>query len=285
MNDEGYRIRPMTRPEIELCTHWASAEGWNPGEHDAEAFHAADAEGFLVGLLNGKPIASISAVRYGEHFGFIGFYIVVPELRGQGYGLQLWNAAMQRLNGRLVGLDGVVEQQANYRKSGFEFAYNNIRYQGVAQPMATTIPEPGITDLADVPKAALYEFDRELFPAPRHAFLDSWLSRSGTTAKACMKNGLLQGYGVIRPCQAGYKIGPLFANDLTTAQSLYNALVSQVEPEAQVQLDIPQINSQAMALVEGNHMQPVFETARMYTGPAPDIDTQRIFGVTSFELG
>ena len=285
MKDESYSIRPMTPPEIELCTQWAGAEGWNPGVHDAEAFHAADAEGFLVGLLNGKPIASISAVRYGDHFGFIGFYIVVPELRGQGYGLQLWNAAMERLKGRLVGLDGVVEQQANYRKSGFEFAYNNIRFQGIAQPVSTPAADPGLADLADVPKAALNAFDRELFPAPRHAFLESWLSRPETTAKACMKNGLLQGYGVIRPCQTGYKIGPLFANDLTTAQSLYNALVSQVEPGAQVQLDIPQINPQALALVERNHMQPVFETARMYTGPAPDIDIQRIFGVTSFELG
>jgi hypothetical protein len=32
-------------------------------------------------------------------------------------------------------------------------------------------------------------------------------------------------------------------------------------------------------------MQPVFETARMYTGPDPDIDLQTVFGVTSFELG
>ncbi len=33
---------------------------------------------------------------------------------------------------RTIGLDGGVAQQGNYRKSGFEFAYNNIRYGGVA---------------------------------------------------------------------------------------------------------------------------------------------------------
>ncbi len=32
-------------------------------------------------------------------------------------------------------------------------------------------------------------------------------------------------------------------------------------------------------------LSPVFETARMYTGPAPAIALDRIFGVTSFELG
>jgi len=29
----------------------------------------------------------------------------------------------------------------------------------------------------------------------------------------------------------------------------------------------------------------VFETARMYTGPAPAIDLARIYGITTFELG
>jgi hypothetical protein len=29
----------------------------------------------------------------------------------------------------------------------------------------------------------------------------------------------------------------------------------------------------------------MFETARMYRGPAPEIDTAKVFGITSFELG
>ena len=40
-----------------------------------------------------------------------------------------------------------------------------------------------------------------------------------------------------------------------------------------------------MRLVEGFSFAPAFETARMYTGPAPAIDMQRLFGVTTFELG
>ena len=73
----------------------------------------------------------ISAVRYGSGFGFIGFYIVRPNFRGQGYGLQIWNAAMARLAGRTIGLDGVVAQQDNYRKSGFVLAWNNARFEGL----------------------------------------------------------------------------------------------------------------------------------------------------------
>ena len=58
-----------------------------------------------------------------------------------------------------------------------------------------------------------------------------------------------------------------------------------VESGAQVQLDIPQTNPHAPALVERNNMQPVFETARMYTGQAPNLAMHNIYGVTSFELG
>ena len=38
---------------------------------------------------------------------------------------------MARLEGRVVGLDGVVDQQANYQRSGFVLAHRNIRFGGV----------------------------------------------------------------------------------------------------------------------------------------------------------
>src|SRR5262245_52787924 len=114
-----YGIRTMTSGEIDFAIDLAAAEGWNPGLHDAANFHAADPAGFLVGVLDGEPTACISAVSYDGSFGFIGLYIVAPRHRGKGHGLAIWNAAMQRLAGHTVGLDGVVAQQENYRRSGF----------------------------------------------------------------------------------------------------------------------------------------------------------------------
>ena len=148
----GLNIRAMRPDEIPLAVDWAAAEGWNPGPADAACFATVDPEGFLIGELDGAPAATVSCVNYDEKFAFLGFYIVRPDLRGGGYGLRIWNAAIAHAGPRVIGLDGVVAQQENYRKSGFQLAYANIRYGGtVAAP-----PAPhGIVALGDVPFAML----------------------------------------------------------------------------------------------------------------------------------
>lgn len=117
----------MRLEEIALAIDWAAAEGWNPGLSDAACFTVIDPGGFLVAECDSEPVATVSCVNYDDRFAFLGFYIVRPDMRGHGYGLQLWQAAMVHAGSRIVGLDGVVAQQDNYRKSGFSFAYANIR--------------------------------------------------------------------------------------------------------------------------------------------------------------
>jgi hypothetical protein len=280
---QALRIRPMTRPELDLGIEWAAQEGWNPGLHDADSFHAADPEGFLLGLLQDEPVGMISAVRYGARFGFIGFYIVRPPFRGQGHGISLWRAGMQRLAGRCIGLDGVVEQQASYRRSGFELAWNNVRYQGRAR-LGTRVGA-SVQALARLPLDAVLAYDAAFFPDERREFTRHWIAQTGSAALAVQRDGRMAGYGVVRPCRSGYKIGPLFADDAQAADELYCALVGGLERDAPVQLDIPAPNPFALDLVRSHGMQPVFETARMYVGGSPVLPVHRLFGVTTFELG
>ena len=81
-------ISTMNREDVDLAVEWAAREGWNPGWHDAECFFQTDPQGFLIGTIDSRPVGCISAVSYHNVFGFIGFYIVVPEYRGQGYGIR-----------------------------------------------------------------------------------------------------------------------------------------------------------------------------------------------------
>ncbi len=279
---DGLAIRTMRPDEITLAVDWAAAEGWNPGLADATCFAAPDPDGFLIGELDGTPAATVSCVNYGARFAFLGFYIVRPDLRGRGFGLQIWQAAMAHAGARVIGLDGVTAQQANYRKSGFRFAYPNVRYGGAVTSM--NVPRADLIALKDVPFAAVEADDATVFPAPRRAFLRAWISAPGHVGRAVLRDGRLAGWGVIRPCRKGRKIGPLVAEDRAAAETVLSALLASGSG-GEIFLDVPGVNPDAVTLAESLRLSPVFETARMYTGAIPKLRLERVFGVTTFELG
>ena len=278
-----YTVRPATRAELDISIAWAAAEGWNPGLHDGDSFFVADPNGFLLGFLDDEPIASISVVKYGATFGFLGFYIVKPAYRGQGYGMQIWHAGLDALQGRNIGLDGVTAQQENYKKSGFALAYANIRYEGVSSGNVPNDDES--IALTNLPFDDILAYDRPFFPADRTRFLQSWIHQPESVALGLVVESQLMGYGVLRPCVTGYKIGPLFADDPSVAERLFAALSKSAPQGAPIYLDVPSVNPAAVALAEKHNMRAVFETARMYTRENPALPFNRLFGVTTFELG
>ncbi|HII06657.1 MAG TPA: GNAT family N-acetyltransferase [Methanotrichaceae archaeon] len=280
---EDYAIRRMRRDEVELAIDWAAAEGWNPGLNDADCFYSADPKGFFIGLLNDEPVGCISAVAYGKTFGFLGLYIVRQNFRGRGFGIGLWHEGMDYLLGRRVGLDGVVEQQENYKKSGFQFIHRSVRYQG--EGTGDTIDDPGIIDLSEVSFNDLKRYDMLHFPDQRDQFLKTWVDQPNSVALGFVGDERLKGYGLLRPCRLGFKIGPLFAEDERVAESLFRALTGGAEKGAPVFLDVPEPNSAALRLAERHKMEKTFETARMYTRGDPGLPLRNIFGVTTFELG
>ena len=73
-----------------------------------------------------------------------------------------------------------------------------------------------------------------------------------------MAGGEVQGFGVLRPCRQGFKIGPLFADGPAQAELLYQGLLAKA-PGAPVFLDAPQNNHEAVALVRRHGLEPVFE--------------------------
>lgn len=282
MSPNELAIRVMERADLDRAIDWAAAEGWNPGLDDAACFRAADPAGFLVACLGDEPVASISVVRYSDAFGFLGFYIVRPDRRGRGFGYRLWQAGLARLDGCTIGLDGVVAQQGNYARSGFALAHRNIRFGGTSQVEAPRDPRLRSVD-GDLIEAVL-AYDRPFFPAPREAFLRCWLAPGTRDAIAVMEAGTVRGYGVIRECRSGFKIGPLFAGGEEEASLLFQALAARARG-APVYLDPPEPNEAAVRLARRHGMTPVFETARMYRGPAPDLPLSRIYGISTFELG
>jgi len=278
-------LRLMTKTEVATLVGWAADEDWNPGLHDAELFWETDPEAFIAAEVDGEVIGGGAITSYGGEFGFMGLFILRPEFRGRGLGSRLWHARVGLLRARLrpgatIGMDGIAEIRGWYARSGFTFSHRSIRYESVGGGEVAA----GIVPAADVPGEQLLAYDQRCFPASRERSLHAWLAQPDSLALAAVEGDALRGFGVIRQCGRGAKVGPLFAEDAPTAEALYTSLAAFV-PGEPVFIDVPEINAWAMALVARHGMREVFDRARMYLGPAPRIDESRVYGITTFELG
>jgi hypothetical protein len=277
-------IRTMDRSDLELALDWAADEGWNPGLHDDVAFGAADPAGMLVGVVDDEPVATIACVRYGEAYGFVGLYIVRPDARGEGFGLELWRAGHAHLGDRVTGLDAVGTQVGNYMRSGYRTAWFTTRYEGRGSAAGARAPaSDDAAGIAPIGYAEAAAVDARGFPGPRQHFLQVWLVIPDSRVLGLRRDGVVVGYGVLRRCRVGWKIGPLFAPDAAGADALLDALVTGID--APFWIDVPHANEAGIDLARRRGLAPGFRTARMYRGPAPAYETATVFGGTSLELG
>lgn len=274
-------VRTLQPAELERLIDWAAAEGWNPGLADAAAFHAADPQGFMGAFVDGEMTAGISAVAYGKTYGFIGLYICRPDMRGKGHGKAVWEAGMARLAGRTVGLDGVDAQFENYRGKGFAPAYRTIRFGGRLKSAPAAASASLIDAVSDRLLPEVVAFDRRSFPEARDAFLEHWLTPPHVV-RIAVSGARIFGYGVMRKCRAGWKIGGLSATDEETAVALASSLASVADGD--VFIDVPATRHRFIEFLTGSGLEPGFETTRMYLGGAIPLAPE-LFGVTTLELG
>ncbi|MFW5705987.1 MAG: GNAT family N-acetyltransferase [Bacteroidota bacterium] len=283
---ENLKFEKLDKSVLQQLIRWAASEGWNPGPYDANVFWQTDPDGYYGYYHQGELIAGGSVVSYGGSFGFMGFFIVKPELRSKGIGRRLWMQRRDLLIARLkpgapIGMDGVVDMQPFYNRGGFQLAFRDERYARKGEKFA---PDPHISLIEPGDFNEVSEYDTACFGFPRPQFLKPWLAMPLSRALKYVDNGRLKGFALMRRVGEGYKIGPLFADDAHIAGSLYTACLSAV-PGEMVYLDIPVINDAAVKLVKKYHAHYTFECARMYYGPPPEMPLHRIFGITTFELG
>ncbi|MGF7159578.1 GNAT superfamily N-acetyltransferase [Rhodoligotrophos appendicifer] len=274
-------VRALSLPEVELLISWAAAEGWNPGLQDPAKFYVTGPEGFIGAFVGGEMVSGVSAVAYGGHYGFLGLFITRPDRRGEGHGKSVWEAAMNRLKGRTIGLDAVPARLSDYAALGFEAAYGTERLSGHLQG---TEPTEAVRPVTPAMIEDLIRLDRSIFPAERREFLEHWLSPSHL-ALAVTDRERVTGYGVARQCREGWKLGPLCAPTPEKAFLLLSAL-SRAAGDPQLHLDIPDsaraLRDQLLAM----GFTTGFQTTRMYHGTPPGLrNPDHLFAITTLELG
>ena len=279
-------FQKLTFEQLQELISWAEKEGWNPGKQDAEIFWSTDPDGYYGIFLNNEMIGAGALVSYDGKFGSMGLFIVKPEHRGGGYGNQLWYKRRDTLLARLepgaaIGMDGVVPMQPFYAKGGFKIAFKDMRYErtGSSFERDRRVAELQEKDIEEIKK---YDFD--CMGYQRNKFLEPWIKQVVGKTFVFREEGKLNGYAVIREAVLGLRIGPLFADNLEGAEALYKACLDYAQNQL-VFIDIPYSHSHAVELLEKYNAKPIFECARMYYGKHPILAIDKIYGLTSLELG
>ncbi len=286
LNMDELKFQKLNLDGVKTLVEWAETEGWNPGPHDANVYYQTDPDGFYGYFHNGDMIGGGSIVSYNKEFGFMGFFIVKPDYRAHGIGKKLWyqrrDTLLSSLNkGASIGMDGVIAMQPFYQKGGFEISFRDERYENVGKGYKI---DKNISPIVDNDFDSILGYDKQCFGFSRPQFLKPWLKLLGNKTFKYLDEGKLKGFAIVRKANKGYKICPLFADNEMVAEALYKACLNSVVGEP-LYFDIPVINKGAVNIIKRYNANYVFECARMYYGRPPDFDINKVYGITTFELG
>ncbi len=286
INIKDLQFQKLDLNGLKTLVKWAKEEGWNPGAYDADVFYKTDSDGFYGYFYEDSLIAGGSIVSYNSEFGFMGFFIVKKEYRSLGIGRKLWYQRRDTLLARLdkdasIGMDGVVDMQPFYKEGGFKIAFRDIRYERIGELFDI---DKNISSIKEVDISSILEYDKNCFGFFRPQFILPWLKLPDNKTFKYMQDGQLKGFVIIRKADTGYKICPLFADDERIAKELFKACLNS-SIDAPLYLDIPEVNQGAVNIIKEFDAKYIFECARMYYGKTPNIDVEKIYGVTTFELG
>jgi hypothetical protein len=102
-------IQQVTRSNSRSAAHLKQLEikaGWNPGKYDVKYLLRSGQVDLSARIEDDKPVAYMSLFK-SEGFSFLGSLIAEPEVRGKGFGGDLWKHALDHATGR-IGLYGTL---------------------------------------------------------------------------------------------------------------------------------------------------------------------------------
>ena len=280
------QIRRMTKSELAVALSWAKDEGWNPGR-DFVAY-TRTMKDFLVLLKEGEMAGCILIYRYADHLVFIGLFIVNKKFRGQGLGKILWNTAMKTLHSVPRGLYAVRAQVDRYKSWGFSEQYTCKRWEllGTVQETVSIQTRDCLTN----PRFynAFVDYDYSLWKTKRSTFWEALINQNNTRAFVSLdKSEKVSGYAAIRPCQDGYRVGPLYANNFESAKYLMQSLLSSVPNHSKLILDASTNNHFHQSFADFFNLEENqnADTIAMFSeGYQPEHAT-KCYALTSLEIG
>ncbi len=282
-----YTIEVVNSGELETAMKWAEEENWNPGRYDAGAIGALNTQSLFILSDDKKRVGSLVIVRYAPHFAFIGLFMVSRAHRREGRGTALMRKGLEILaDVPSIGLYAVPKELKRYIFCGFALTGANSHWV-LKNPAHRAVTNKTVAFFDHMNKKVM-AFDSRLWGANREKLLGALVLQPNSflVVDRDLRDHTLNGYGVIRECLTGFRIGPLYCRRFETALSLTRALLNKVPEGVQVTFDIPYENPFLKPFADYFKLthDSAGDTFEMYKG-VPIPHRKHCYGLASLEIG
>ncbi|KAK7529199.1 hypothetical protein IWX49DRAFT_509179 [Phyllosticta citricarpa] len=233
------QIRSMgwNRNRADHETHWISSEGSYLVLHpNSPSTQDIDPEA--------EPLGIILAIPFANKTGWLGFFVVAEQHRGNGGGALLFDAAVEYLKSKgvkQIGLDSVKDQVPTYQRRGFESTgtIKVVERESLGQtPMAARVwlskTMEQLVDIKGITGQSLLESDKSCTGLERRELWlrsQALLDREDAWGLAVTRlDDLddLRSWVLVRDCEEGYRLGPMYARTKLHALILLRAIMAKI---------------------------------------------------------
>ena len=257
--------------------------GWNQNVADWR-FMLGAGRGFGCRGADGKWQASSLVLPLGDRLAWVSMVLVTEPLRRGGVGTSLLKRCLAEVkeSGAVAGLDATEHGRPIYLPLGFHDLYRISRwhFDGAKAVTSTVAIRPMMS--SDLP--AVIAYDCALSSMERPALLRHLASRQPKTAWVAEGGGRLKGFVLGREGRSASSIGPIVADDETTALALIAKAAASV-PGPFI-IDVPDAHAEIRRWLEGQGAVSPRGYVRMTLGEAPGLgDPSHLFALAGPELG
>jgi GNAT superfamily N-acetyltransferase len=236
-------IRPLTAADLAAALRLSASASWNQNQTDWRTMLRLG-QGWGIDAIDDagcqQLAASIIVLPYGRHFAWMSMVLVLPEFRRRGYAQLMLRFALAHLRaqGRAAALDATPAGHAVYVQEGFRDTWGFARYRREATAASGQSRPPGPVTRAvrDSDWPAINELDLPAFGASRLPLLRSLAERLPAAARVVDQGGRLRGFVLGRDGREAHQIGPLLADDETTAMALLHDALATLSGAVYVDL-------------------------------------------------
>lgn len=280
----------MQSTDFIQINQWCINEGWNIGIYDSDIYYKIDPTGHFVAKTTNN-IASLSLIKHSPYFFTLGPFIVHKWYRKLGIGEAILNATIANMEhdhpkaGTI--LFSVPEQIERYKRIGFIPCINIERwYVKSIEPTHIKNECRAITRQL-VPYINQYYQQHHI--VSREILLNELLLKPEINGLVFIENNIIKGFGFIRRCIRGFRIGALIADTPVIAKELINELLVFAHSEPAF-IDVPSSNLNASFCMNALNAQKVAteDTIMMMKGTDHYNYLKKLdhhYGLFSLEIG